>query len=753
MKKRYYKVRKKPDNEKRILIKPDADMELDSVFSKIGVPEKKTFSPDAFQLKALAAIRDSDCLVSAPTGSGKTWIAERAAHGIIASNSTNLSLDTDNISTPDSDIFSSVARHVENGNDSIQGTKQLQETENRHSAQNKKVWYATPLKALTNSIYAQFAETFGKEKVGILTGDTKENADAAIVIGTTEILRNQLYDAMHSGEDLNCDLVILDEAHYLGDVERGVVWEEILIYLPVRIPLLMLSATIGNPDHISGWLESIRGKKCHVIQESKRPVPLFPLFFHPSGTLQPLLKNAHQPGKKALLHKKTIEFLKDPNPPEISLPGRLPRFSDILRVLKQFDLLPAIFFLKSRSDCDQAIRLCNTQIISGQPERKKALAMRMEELVSVTPHLANHIQREQVEQTAAASHHSGQLPAWKVVVETLMSEGLLDAMFATSTVAAGVNFPARSVVILNSDRFNGTDFLPLTASEFQQMTGRAGRRGMDNIGFAILLPGKFMDLNHASRMVSAPPADIQSQIRIDFSMVLNLLLSHTPEKIRGLLKKSFASYMLNRGKQGKYARKIYGHELEYLWEDFIAHLDFLQEEGFVTEDGSLTEDGIWASKLRIDAPLMVAHCLKHGLLPQNDPILLAAIMASFVNEKEFDDESMLKQVLPRLLTMEFLNLRKGLRPFAGKLIHGGFDAPNLYLQPAATVFSWAQDEPWENVVKRSVFAEGDLARLILRTAENLRQLAGLTSKFPEIANNSEEAISLILKEPVVTFYK
>lgn len=377
----------------------------------------------------------------------------------------------------------------------------------------------------------------------------------------------------------------------------------------------------------------------------------------------------------------------------------------------------------------------------------------MEELVSVTPHLARHAQREQVEKTAAAAHHSGHLPAWKVVVETLMSEGLLDAMFATSTVAAGVNFPARSVVILNSDRFNGTDFLPLTASEFQQMTGRAGRRGMDNIGFAILLPGKFMDLDHAARMVSAPPVDIQSQIRIDFSMVLNLLLSHSPEQIRGLLKKSFASYMLNRGKQGKYARKVYGHELEHLWEDFLAHLDFLQEEGFVTEDGSLTEDGFWASKLRIDSPLMVAHCLKYGLLPQNDPALLAAIVASFVNEKEFDDESLLKQILPKLLTKEFLDLRKGLRPFAGRMILKGFDAPNLYLQPAATVFAWAQDQPWEDVVKRSVFAEGDLARLILRTGENLRQIAGLTFQFPDIARTSEEAIALILKEPVVTFYK
>ena len=710
MKKRYYKYpkNKRNGNEGEVpRMKPSADNELNSVFARIGIPKKKAFSPDKFQLQAISAIGKADCLVTAPTGAGKTWIAEQAAQKII-----------DHGANPANDTYG-------------------------------KVWYATPLKALTNSIYSQFIKIFGKDQVGILTGDTKENADAAIVIGTTEILRNQLYDAMFTGENLKCDLVILDEAHYLGDLERGVVWEEIIIYLPVRVPLLMLSATIGNPGHLSGWLESIRGKACQVIQENQRPVPLFPLFLHPEGKLHPLMKNGFQPGKRALMHKNIIDFLKLEAPPQIARPGRLPRFSEVLKVLYKFDLLPAIFFLKSRADCDQAIRLCNAELIAKDPERRAALKVRMAELISTNDHLANHLQREQVEHTATASHHSGHLPAWKVVVETLMAEGLLDAMFATSTVAAGVNFPARSVVILNSDRFNGRDFLPLTASEFQQMTGRAGRRGMDKIGFATVLPGKFMDLRHASKMVSAPPADVQSQLRIDFSMVLNLLMSHTPEQIRELLKKSFASYMLNKGKRGKYARKLYGRDLEFLWDDFLAHLHFLQAEGFVTDDGQLTEDGIWASKLRIDAPLMVAHCIREGLLPKRDPILLSAIMAAFVNEKEFDDSAIPKQLLPLKLTRSFSNLKKALRPFGARMLKSGFHVPALFLQPAATMFSWAQDEPWENLIKRSPFAEGDLARLVLRTGENLRQLNGLRHTFPEIAKTSDDAASLILKEPVV----
>ncbi|WP_459916008.1 DEAD/DEAH box helicase [Desulfocicer niacini] len=679
-------------------MKPGADSCLRPVFEKIGVPHSRPFSPDPFQQEAVGAIAQWDCLVTAPTGAGKTWIAQSAARRVID--------------------------------------------------RGERVWYATPLKALTNTIYAQFIAEFGQDKVGILTGDKKENGDADIIIGTTEILRNQLYDAMHTGEDLSCSLVILDEAHYLGDAERGVVWEETLIYLPQRVSLLLLSATIGNADHIAGWLESMRGKKCQVIQETQRPVPLFPLFFHPSGTLNPLLKEKGIPGKNRV-HRNVMAYIKAKQLPAISQPGRLPRFGEILKVLKAYDLLPAIFFLKSRVDCDRAIGLCNGKILKQDPKRKALLARRIQELVGDNPHLAGHDQRMHMEKFAVGSHHSGQLPAWKVVVETLMSEGLLDAMFATSTVAAGVNFPARSVAILNSDRFNGVSFLPLTASEFQQMTGRAGRRGMDNIGFAIVMPGKFMDLKHVAKMVTAPPMDVNSQIKIDFSMVLNLLLSHTPPQIHELLEKSFASYLISLGKQGRQARKEYGYGLKYLWQDFLAHLDFLKEEGFVTPEGTLTEDGEWTSQLRMDQPLMVAQCLRQGLLPDQDPVMLAAVMAAFVNEKTFDDDALLGHRLPKRLTREFAKLREALFPFAEKLQAGGFSAPNLYLQPAIPVFSWAMGVPWDQVVDGSVFAEGDLARLILRTGENLRQLAGVSGPFPRIAENGREAIDMIFREPVI----
>jgi len=188
--------------------------------------------------------------------------------------------------------------------------------------------------------------------VGILTGDRKENPDASIIVGTTEVLRDQLYDAIHEGTDLAADLVILDEADFLGDKDRGVVWEEVIIYLPPRVQLLLLSATINNAHQIAHWLESIRSKGCTVVEERVRPVSLYFLFFPPTGKLLPLI------GSRGL-DRKVQAYLKSRSPPVLAAPTDLPPFGEVIRVLKRFELLPAIFFLKSRADCDAALELCS----------------------------------------------------------------------------------------------------------------------------------------------------------------------------------------------------------------------------------------------------------------------------------------------------------------------------------------------------------------------------------------------------------
>ncbi len=695
--------RRKPYKNKKPAagkLKPGADGKLKSVFAGIGVPEQKPFTPDPFQEEALEAIQHGDCLVTAPTGAGKTWIAEQVIR--------------------------------------------------RTLDQQGKAWYASPLKALTNSKYSEFSEIFGEANIGILTGDRKENTDAPIIVGTTEILRNQLYDAMHRGEDLDTDFVILDEAHYLGDEDRGVVWEETMIYLPVRIPMLLLSATIGNADRIAGWLESIRDRTCYVVEETQRPVPLYPLFMHPSGTLFPLLSGQKSRKSNILLYKKVLKYIDNKQAARFSQFNQLPRMGEILRVFNKYRLLPAIFFLKSRADCDNALALCPKTAVNDDPDRKKERLRRIDELIAATPRMADHKQMKYLKYVGVAAHHSGQLPAWKLLIETLMTEGLLDAVFATSTVAAGVNFPARTIAFLNSDRFNGREFVPLTPTEFHQMTGRAGRRGMDNIGFAVLIPGKFMDTRLVAKLIHAPASDVYSQIKINFSMVLNLLLSHTPGEAKLLLEKSFATYLLTTKGRKKKFRQMFGDDPDILWREFRRHLDFLKEKEYVTEDDRLTADGRWASQLRIDHPLMVAEGFRLGLFPNTDPAILAGIMASFVNERETDDESIPPSDIPKSLLKRFKQIEQGLNPFSTELLRSGFDAPDLYFLPALTLYMWARGVPWEKVLDISGMAEGDQAMLILRTADNLRHIRNIGHVFPEAAETAITAIELILRDPVIS---
>ncbi|HDR16746.1 MAG TPA: DEAD/DEAH box helicase, partial [Desulfobacteraceae bacterium] len=463
----YHKKRRKESTRPRTR---EAELrvapELTRIFKRIGVPQAEPFQADDFQIEALRLIRDCDVLVSASTGSGKTWIASEAIRSCLR--------------------------------------------------EGRRVWYASPLKALSNSLYQEFSTEFGAENCGILTGDRKENPDAPVIVGTTEILRNQLYDAMHTGTSLNSDLVVIDEAHYLADPDRGVVWEEVFIYLPARVRLLLLSATVSNTDEIAGWLASIRGVSPEVVLNSERPVPLEVLFLSPEGKLMPFSgKKGLFTGVKKFLHGSGRRGRRD----NVD-------FGRIISCLRECNLLPAIFFLKSRLDCDRALASCPP--VTG---RRRLMATEIGRFIEAYPHLKWQRQMKVLMESRVASHHGGQLPYWKVLVERLMSRGFLEAIFSTSTVAAGVNFPARTVVLLNSDRFNGREFADLSATEFHQMIGRAGRRGKDRIGFALVIPGPYQDLELIQSLTKAEPEPIQSRIRINFSMTLNLLLSHSPEQV------------------------------------------------------------------------------------------------------------------------------------------------------------------------------------------------------------------------------
>lgn len=460
----------------------------------IGLPEKGVFKPDPFQTQATELIREFDVLVSAPTGAGKTWIAEKAMEEVLARGGRS--------------------------------------------------WYASPLKALSNAKLTEFREKFGPQTVGILTGDRKDNPDTSIIVGTTEILRNQLYDAMARGADLDIDLVVLDEAHYLNDPDRGVVWEEVIIYLPPRVRLLLLSATLANAEELSGWLFGIRGQTNRIVRTDKRPVPLNPIFMAPDGMILPLLKDGGlSPGIAHLLGRRKSGSRSIP-------------ISRVMSGLETMNLLPSIFFLTSRADCDKASALAASPPGERWASTFSVLNREVDLFLDKYTFLKNHRMIPRIRRFGVASHHAGHLPHFKLLVENLMQKGLLRAIFSTSTVAAGVNFPARSVVISHSDRFNGREFQSLDATELTQMTGRAGRRGKDRVGFAVFLPGPHQDLSLMAALSQSAPEPIKGRMHLSFSMVLNLLNSHSPDLIKTILSLSLAAYQSAGADPGKKPRYL-----------------------------------------------------------------------------------------------------------------------------------------------------------------------------------------------------
>jgi superfamily II RNA helicase len=623
-----------------------------------------------------------DVVVSAPTGSGKTWIALEATR--------------------------------------------------RALAQGKGIWYATPLKALSNAKYEEFGEALGAERVGILTGDRKENPDAPVIVGTTEILRNQLYDAMDEGRNLDVDLVILDEAHYLGDPDRGVVWEEVLIYLSDRVRIMLLSATIPNAVQVARWLNHIRRAPCGVVRADVRPVQLHVLFRSPDGELMPFLH-----GKR--LFPKIARFADIARRHGKFTALTFPDVNGIVETMREFRLLPAIVFLKSRADCDKAIEQLDPSPL--KPEQGGFLEA-VDRLLTPYPELRDQRQMQSLLECRAGSHHAGQLPAWRLLVEKLMVEGHLEVIFATSTVAAGVNFPARTVVILQSDRFDGQSFVDLTATDFHQMTGRAGRRGMDHAGFTLIVPGRYMHVTLAKELLLSELEPLRSRIGVNVSMTLNLLLSHDPQGIMELLRSSFAAFHENHRQAEKVHRR--------LAKEFRNHLSLLQELDYVDENGAPTEDGRWAAKLRLDHPLLIAELIRQGAYRNLEAPELAALVAPFVTDK--DKEVPISRQLWEASTdvwKKFRGMMQKLKPLMGFMVSRGFQVPPVSFWPSAAVFLWAQDTDWMSLTAHVDADEGDLAMLILRTADHLRQLVALEREQPALAQMAREAIQLLMRSPLI----
>jgi superfamily II RNA helicase len=454
------------------------------------VPDLEQLFPfplDDFQRQAIAALDvDKSVVVCAPTGSGKTLVGEYAIH--------------------------------------------------RARAHGKRVFYTTPLKALSNQKLRDFRAQFGYDQVGLLTGDISINRDAPVVVMTTEIFRNMLYGTRigETGTTLQqVEAVVLDECHYMNDRQRGTVWEESIIYCPPEIQLLALSATVDNSDQLTDWLQRVHGPT-ELIYSNFRPVPLE--FHYCTGKrLVPLLdssqKQIHPQLKK---HRRPQRHSGRRGGGRISIPF-------VVSQLQQRDMLPAIYFIFSRRGCDRAVDDVSAMTLINEAEAQQ-LQQRIDQFLAQNPEAGRTGQVAPLYRGIAA-HHAGILPLWKGLVEELFQAGLIKVVFATETLAAGINMPARTTVIASLSKRTDSGHRLLTPSEFLQMAGRAGRRGMDERGHVVTVETPFEGTREAVYLSTSNADPLVSQFTPSYGMVLNLLQTHTLDEAKDLVERSFGQYL------------------------------------------------------------------------------------------------------------------------------------------------------------------------------------------------------------------
>jgi len=514
-----------------------------SKYSKVAAfAAKFPFELDDFQVAGCRSLENGKgVLVAAPTGAGKTIVGEFAAFLAIE--------------------------------------------------QGKKCFYTAPIKALSNQKYQDLKEMYGENRVGLLTGDTSINSEAPLVVMTTEVLRNMIYSNSHTLKDLG--FVVMDEVHYLADKFRGAVWEEILIHLPETIQVASLSATVSNAEEFGDWLNEVRGDT-EVIVSEIRPVPLYQhvLFgnqlldlFLATGKVNPEIVRLEREsyrqvkvkyGSSGKTHQRNW---RESDKPNIRVMGR----SDVIEKLNREGLLPAITFIFSRNACQAAVHQCLTAGIrlTNADERAKIREIVFRATENIPEEdlvvLGFHEWLEGLERGIAA-HHAGLLPSFKETVEELFQAGLVKCVFATETLALGINMPARTVVLEKLSKWNGESHVSISPGEFTQLTGRAGRRGIDIEGNAVILWNKDVESASVAGLASTRTYPLKSSFKPTYNMTINLISQFGAQRARTSLEASFAQYQADKAVVGL-AKQIRRNDLAIgtLLEEMECHLGNFDE--------------------------------------------------------------------------------------------------------------------------------------------------------------------------------
>ncbi|OIN81571.1 DEAD/DEAH box helicase [Mycobacterium malmoense] len=484
------------------------------------------FALDDFQRRACAALEQGHgVLVCAPTGAGKTVVGEFAVHLALAAGG--------------------------------------------------KCFYTTPLKALSNQKHTDLTARYGRDRIGLLTGDLSVNADAPVVVMTTEVLRNMLYADSPALQGLS--YVVMDEVHFLADRMRGPVWEEVILHLPDEVRVVSLSATVSNAEEFGGWIQAVRGDTAVVVDEH-RPVPLwqhvlvgkrlFDLFDYgsdqPGATREP---RVNPDLLRHIVHRREADRMSDwqprhgrggrggPSRPRFYRPPARP---EVIATLDSQGLLPVITFVFSRAGCDAAVGQCLRSPLRLTTEEERAqiaevIDHRCGDLADADLAVLGYYEWREGLMRGLAAHHAGMLPAFRHTVEELFTAGLVKAVFATETLALGINMPARTVVLERLVKFNGEQHVPLTPGEYTQLTGRAGRRGIDVEGHAVVLWNPSEETTEPSAvagLASTRTFPLRSSFAPSYNMTINLVHRMGPEQAHQLLEQSFAQYQADRSVVG-----------------------------------------------------------------------------------------------------------------------------------------------------------------------------------------------------------
>ncbi len=550
--------------------------------------EAQGFGLDRFQDEALDAVdADVNVLVSAPTGSGKTLIANYA-----------------------------IGRVLDQG---------------------QRAFYTTPLKALSNQKYAELCELWGEQRVGLLTGDTSVNRLADVVVMTTEVLRNMLLT--DSDQLTKLGLVILDEVHYLQDPFRGGVWEEVLILTPSAVRFVALSATIGNAAFVGKWFGEVRGETT-VITEATRPITLHQHLAvvrrgQPTAEVLELLDAERLSDDVRRIDnamKATRRFRPGPRwqgpkstaPPA---PFRAPRRSELLQALEREDLLPVIVFIFSRSACDDAVRQCRRDgLLFTTPEQRREIELvaeaRLIDFSDDDLHALEYSDFIDSLRRGLAMHHAGMVPAFREIVETCFIQNLLAVVFATETLALGVNMPARSVALERFSKYSDAGRRFLTSGEYAQMTGRAGRRGLDDEGHAIVCFTPESSLVDIGRVAIAHPSELHSSFRPTYNFTANLINHFEIDTALQVVQRSYAQFEADHRPAG--SRRSLGDQMR-------ARHHVLEELGYA--DGwRLNDQGQLLRSIYHECDLLIAECVTAGIFTDLEPAQLAGLLSSFVFE-------------------------------------------------------------------------------------------------------------------------